>query len=161
MAYKQPYPVAMALMRIADMQLAAGNKVAAAQTLYGNGYTWADLTAWQVANNHIQKAPPEMSLPPELRGMGILGLRHMPVRRSPPMLAKVARLAGLGGASLAPPDATFITPDLAIDWRDGNIYYQAMKLSIISSLLTALVVKGIMFGGSKVGAAFKRKPATA
>jgi hypothetical protein len=181
MAYTQPHPVALSIMRIADMQLTGGNKIAAAQTLYGNGYTWSDLTNWQAANYKVQRAPAEMSLPPALRGMGILGLRRYPLKKQPlrpSMGAKLMHMAGLGTAvpvpaapaatapesvtaSLAPAGSMFITPELALNLKDGNIYYQAMKIGIIPALITAVVVKGVMFGGSKVGSMFSRKTAAA
>jgi hypothetical protein len=60
-------------------------------------------------------------------------------------------------AVLAPPGSVILSPDLAIDWKGGNIYYQKMKLGIIASLLTGMVVKGIMFGGGKVSSAVRSR----
>ena len=89
-----------------------------------------------------------------------------PVMPTPIKITDPQRVDGLSAAPaaveasaavLAPPGSVILSPDLAIDWKGGNIYYQKMKLGIIASLLTGMVVKGIMFGGGKVSSAVRSR----
>lgn len=52
----------------------------------------------------------------------------------------------------APPaDAKVLAPGILLDLRGGNIWYNGARIAIVSAVLSAIVVKMVLFGGSKAG----------
>lgn len=99
-----------------------------------------------------------------------------PVMQVPGVSWKVPKgvMAGLSSvadatlASAMPDDNATIQDQLAsirMDWATGNLWVGNNKYSLVTTLIGGLVIKGMLFGGSKIAAFGKKavgvKPATA
>lgn len=52
----------------------------------------------------------------------------------------------------APPaDATQLAPGILLDMQGGNLWYNGTRIAILSAVVSALVVKMIMFSGKHAG----------
>ncbi len=137
MTYFTPTPVVADALRIANLQTGAGNRQAAALTLYRHGLTWADLLSYQQARYPMQHPQAKRLLPPVLRGFG----DALPVPAQSPAVA-----------SPADPTIEQQVAAIHIDWSTGNLWVGPNKYSLLTTLLGGLVIKGMLFGGSKIAA---------
>ncbi len=71
-----------------------------------------------------------------------------------PVRASVAGLADTVlpvDSSGAPPGSKVITAGLAIDTSRGDIWFNGSRIPVIPAVISAVVVKGILFGGAMAG----------
>lgn len=129
MAYIVNDPVTVKLLQRAAQAAYQGNNALALRLLTSNGLTYDDLRSYLVAKGGMSP----------LNGLG----------------ASVPTPVPAPAPAAAPADTSSLPIDqqlnaVSIDWSSGTLWVGTNHYSLLTTLLGAVVVKGIMWGGSKV-----------
>lgn len=127
MAYVVTNPTTVQVLERAAQATYQGHSAIAIHLLTANGLSFDDLRSYLIAKGGM----------PSLQGLGVAAPAPVPVAATTPV-----------DTSAEPIDQQL--SQIRMDWSSGTLYVGSNHYSLLTTLLGGLVIKGIMWGGSKV-----------